>query len=137
MDISKIRRNVKAITEGEWVSNIPGAGELRLKVRGMTAPEVREFRSKLERSASAEDRHPDGTLRGDKSMEILAETLFEKVLLDWDGLTDDGNPVKYSPALAKEWLTNPEYEEFGDAVVWAAHSVDRLRIKKTEEIAGN
>lgn len=137
MDISKIRRNVKAITEGEWVGNIPGAGELRLKVRGMTAPEVREFRSKLERSAPSEDRHPDGTLRSGKSMEILAETLIEKVLLDWDGLTDDGNPVKYSPALAREWLTNPEYEEFGDAVVWAAHFVDRLRIKKTEEIAGN
>ena len=137
MDIAKIRRDLKTISEGKWVDNIPNAGALRLHVRGMDAPEVREYRSQLERAVSQEDRNEDGSIKGQKALEILGQTLHEKVLINWDGLTDNGNPVAYNPALAKAWLTNPEFEDFGNAVVWAAHSVDRSRIQTQQAVEGN
>lgn len=137
MDIKKIRKNLDAIAKGVWVDNIPNAGGLQLLVRGMNAPEVREFRASLERAAPPEHRRRDGSITQEHALSILSETLLEKVLLDWEGLKDDGNEVKYNKALAKEWLTNPEYEDFGDAVVWAANFVDRSRKTEEEAAKGN
>ena len=137
MDISKIRRNVSAISEGRWVENIPNAGDLRLLVRGMSAQQVRDYRAQLERAVSAEDRDRNGAIKSSKSMEILGLTLLNEVLLDWQNLRDNGNNVPYNPALAREWLTNPEYEAFGDAVVWAATFVDRMTATEEEAVVKN
>lgn len=125
MDISNIRRNVQVIDEGAWVGDIPNAGNLRLKVRGMNSRLVRDARESKERAVENSDRARDGTLTSSASMRVLGEVLHEAVLLDWENLTDGGNEVKFSQALAKEWLTNPAFEQFADAVVWAARYVDR------------
>lgn len=125
MDISNIRRNVQVIDDGAWVDDIPNAGNLRLKVRGMNSRLVRDTREVKERAVENSERARDGSLTSAASMRVLGEVLYEAVLLDWENLTDNGNEVKFNPALAKEWLTNPAFEQFADAVVWAARYVDR------------
>lgn len=137
MDIKSIKRDPKKIDDGQWVSDIPDMGDLRLKVRGMSAVTVRDTRSKLERAVPKEHRRRDGSLTAAAGMSVLGQTAFEAILQDWDGLTEDGKPIPYTRALAKEWLTNPEFEAFLDAVVWAANVVDRGQADLTEEVAEN
>lgn len=137
MDIKKIKRDSNKISEGVWVSDIPEAGDLRLKVRGMTSPLVQSLMSRKLRAVPKEDKGRDGSPKLEVVTRITSEVLFEAVLLDWDGLTEDGNPVKYSSALAKEWLTNPDYKEFADTVAWAARAVDAGEAEAVEAVEGN
>ena len=137
MDIKKIKKDSAKLAEGVWVKDIPDMGDLRLLVRGMSAPIVRDTRSRLERAVPAEERNRDGTLQSAAAMRIMGELALEAILLDWDGLSDDGKPVEYKKALAREWLTNPDYESFLDAVVWAARVVERDTTETQEAVAGN
>lgn len=137
MDITKIKKDLGAIDHGVWVDNIPNAGNLRLKVRGLTSSAARDHRSTLERAVAPEDRLDDGTFSTAISLEILGKVLADVVLIDWEGLTDDGREVPYNPALAREWCTNRAYETFADAVVWAARKVDGAREKTTEMVVKN
>lgn len=137
MDISKIKRDTNKISEGQWVSDIPEAGDLKVRVRGMSSPIVQSLMSRKLRSIAKVDKARDGSPKLEVATRITAEVIAEAVLLDWDGLTDDGNEVKYSKALATEWLTNPDYKEFADAVAWAARAVDAGDAEIVEAVEGN
>lgn len=137
MDIQSIKKDSAAIAEGQWVDNIPGMGDLRLKVRGSSANYVVAVRARKQRNAPNEDRAADGSLSVDATLRIETEVLHEAVLLDWDGLTDGGQPVKFDATLAKDWLTNPDFRDFADAVVWAASVVSRTTKAVKEKAAKN
>jgi hypothetical protein len=137
MDIQSIKKDSAAIAEGQWVENIPGMGDLTLKVRGSSANYVMAVRARKQRNAPNEDRAADGSLTVDATLRIETEVLYEAVLLDWGGLTDGGQPVKYDSALAKEWLTNPDFRDFADAVVWASGVVSRTTKAVKEKAAKN
>lgn len=141
MELNAIKRDVDAlalIDDGAWVSDIPELGGVRLKVRGLQSKVVASTYARKERAAPKEDRERDGkTLTRDASLRISREVLHEAILLDWDGFTDGGKPVKYSAQLAAGLCTDPQYKAFADGVAWAAGVVDAGNADKTEEIAGN
>lgn len=137
MDIGNIRRDVAKIEQGDWVDDIPGMGDLRLLVRGMSAPEVIAHQSALSRSAPAHKRNRDNSLTVEASTEIMALTIAEKVLLGWENLECDGEQVEFSVDLAKQFMTNAELSPFADAVVWAANVVDRSKAARAEDTSKN
>lgn len=137
MDIKDLKKNSSNIAAGVWVGDIPDMGSLRLLVRGLSSPAVSTARSLKERSVPRKGRLRDGTLKHTEALRISAEILYEVVLLDWDGITNDGKPVKFDKALAKEWLTDPDYQDFANATAWAAMLVDRGEAETTEDVAGN
>ena len=137
MEISTIKRNTASIEAGEWVGDIPNMDDVRLRVRGLSSPTVVAVRSRKERKVSRAGRERDGTLKPDVGLTVLGEVLFESVLLDWDGITQDGQPVPYNAELAKTWLTSRDYVGFADAVTWAAQYVDRSTAETKEAVAGN
>ncbi|MGB3834823.1 MAG: hypothetical protein WA975_23495 [Mesorhizobium sp.] len=125
MEISAFRRDSKVVEAGQWIGDIPGMGDLRLRVRGLSTPTAVAYRSRLERAVPRNKRDRDGSLKPEQSLEVFSQVLLEHVLFDWDGITQDGKPVPYSKDLAAEWLTNPDFRPFADAVAWAAGVVDR------------
>lgn len=137
MDINSIKRDAAAAAEGQWGSDIPGFGDARLKVRGQSAPKVIALLSRMQRAAPKADRNRDGSLKPEANIRIMGEVMHQVVLLDWDGLTDAGKALKYDAKLAKEWLTNPDFSAFADAVAWASAVVDRGDSDKAEDIAKN
>lgn len=137
VDISSLRRDSKVVAEGQWVEQIPNFGNARLRVRGLTSPKATELRARLNRQAPKSDRHRDGSLKHEANARVLAEVLHSAILLEWDGLTDGGQPVAYDADKAWEWLSNPDYRAFSDAVTWAAAIVDEGNAEATEELAGN
>lgn len=137
MDINDLKRDSAAASEGKWIADIPDLGNVRLRVRGLSSPKVIALRSRKERAVPRKERMRDGSLTPETAIRIGGEVLHEAVLLDWDGLTSDGKPVKYDPKLAADWCTNPDFQDFSNAVAWAAMVVDRGAADMTEDLAGN
>lgn len=137
MDIASIKRNSKLAEDGVWVDDIPGMPGLRLRVRGLSSPTAIATRSRLERGVARKDRNHDGTLKPKASREIAGKILFESVLLDWDGLANEGEPQPYDRAVAEELLVDPDYSHFADAVGYAASIVDNGFEGQKDEAAKN
>lgn len=125
MEVSGLKRDSSQVATGQWVDDIPNMGELRLLVRGLSCPQARTLRDRKERKVDRSNRDRDNTILPATRDRILSEVLHEVVLLDWEGITDNGEPVPYSKELAEKWLTDPDYTSFQDAVTWAALVVDR------------
>lgn len=137
MDIQDLRKDVAASTEGQWVDEIPGMGELRLRVRGENSPKVAALRARKLRAVPKNKRDRSGAPAFEEMMRVTSEVLHEAVLLDWDGLTNGGDPVAYDADLAKGWLSNPDFQQFADAVAWASQAVANGEAEAAEELAGN
>lgn len=137
MEISAIRRDAAAAAAGQWVNDIPGMGDLRLRVRGLSSPVVTALRDRKERKVPKNKRQRDGRLTPAASIEVISEVFHEVVLLDWDGLTDQGKVVPYDRELAKKWLSDPDFAQFTDAVAWAAGVVDRGTQDEAEDVGND
>lgn len=129
MELSSIRQNIKAIEAGAWVKDIPGLGDIALKVRGFSNADYARRSSELVAGlAPHEKRDPD------MQVKLARQLLLETVLIDWRGLADGGKPVPYSREQAEKLLTEPEYRDFADGVSWAAAVVGKIG---EEEVAAS
>lgn len=137
MDINSIKRDSASIEAGQWIGDIPGFGDVRFKVRGLTSPTAVALRSRKERKVPIEDRERDGSLKPQVAIRLMGEILHEACLLDWDGITSNGQPVPYDSEQAKAWLTDPDFMSFADAVAYAAGVVDRTRAGQTGALSKN
>lgn len=142
MDISKRKVDSAAIEQGGWVgkkhgSPLDGWGDLCLRVRGIDSTDFKAFQNREIAAVDANGRDDEGRIKPDVQAQITARTLLEVILIDWDHLTEDDKPLPYSQEQAKEFLTNPDYREFRDAVMQASVMVGRVRAKATEADAKN
>lgn len=136
MKLSDIEVDPVRIEQGEWVSDIPEMGELRLRVRGIGNADWRRIQSKLQDAVPRQHRVGNriDPVEQDRIVNIC---LQGACLLDWDGVEGDGEPLPYSKEMAAELLTNPKYRRFRDAVLWAATVVGEAVAAKVEEQAKN
>jgi hypothetical protein len=137
MDIQNLTRDIEGISAGQWVGDLPGCDDARVRVRGMTSPVVRTLRSRKERQAPKDDRERDGSLTDAARLRITREVLHEAVLLDWDGFTSGGQVLPYSADMAGKLLLDPKLERFADIVAYAANIVDNSTAEKVEVLAKN
>lgn len=137
MEIKDLFVSHKTVESGAWVGDIPDLGEVRLKVRGLRSPQYREALERETRKVPRKMQDSNGAPLLSERLRIASKLMHEVVLLDWDGLTNEGKPVPYDKALAKEWCTNPDYGHFAEAVAYAASKVDQGRADTEEEVAGN
>ena len=130
MEFNDLKTASDDLAEGEWVTDLPNIGDARLKVRSMSAPAVVRALGRAMRAASDDD----GNVSPDVVDQIDLKVIAEQVLLDWDGFTQDGEPVKHSPGLARVWL---ETDLFMTAVRVAAHRVQEKSNKRLAALAKN
>lgn len=137
MELSSFKRNSAAAAEGRWVDGIPRAPGLRLRVRGLSSPKAVACRRKKERQVEKKDRERGGGFKPEVEQRITREVLHETILLEWDGLKDDGQPIPYSEEMAGQLLLDPDFDEFAGVVTWAASVVDVDAEEVAEEQKGN
>lgn len=137
MEISSLKRNAAAAAEGRWVGDIPSMPGLRLRVRGLSSPAAVACRRKKERQVERKDRERGGGFKPEIEQRIAREVLHEAILLEWDGLTDEGAPVTFDADLAGQILLDPDFDAFAGAVTWAASVVDSDTVEDGDEQAGN
>lgn len=138
MKISNLKRDSKTVESGSWVGDLPGMGEMRLKVRGLTSRVFLEVQTKKQNSVPISSRKKNGAIETDEAVRIFSESLHEAILLDWDGIEgEDGKPIKYDAALAKSWLSDPDFYHFQEAVHTAATRLDNSKAEVVEAVSKN
>lgn len=123
MEIKSFKRDAKAAADGRWVDDIPNMPGVRLKVRGLSCFAATSLRRAKERAVPRDGRER-GAIKLAVEQRISREILHEAILLDWDGLTDNGEPFAYDFDAAGLMLKNPDYDIFAGAVSWAAGVAD-------------
>lgn len=137
MDINELILSdaaVEGIETGAWVTNIPGMPGLRLKVLGSSAKAHAKHHQKKIEELRKKSRKP---LDNDQMSDALKETLAEVTLVDWDGLTNEGEPVPFDRETAKKWITSRNGKKFADAVFWCSQKLDEDSKEYVEEITKN
>lgn len=125
MNLNNLRAAKARGEAGAWVENIPGCGDLRLKVRGFGCREHLRVNEDF-LAAIAEDQR--GEQLTPEQREALTIEAVQALLLDWEKLTgDDERPVPYSPETAARIIASPDFEAFRGAVVWASREIYRVR----------
>lgn len=126
---------LNAIEKGTWVGDFDGHPDLAFKVLG--------WQSKESRDANAKEQEAARIANGGKPLDkeqfaaCTRKVLADVILQDWRGLTDNGKPVKFDKAKAKEWLTSPNGERLAAIVLSAAQRVDANVYEYIEEASKN
>lgn len=137
MKMSELKIDTAKVEQGDWVDKIPEMQGLRLKVRGSNNKDWRRLQGRL-LDAVPRKKRVGGRLDPDEQDRITSTLLLSACLLDWDGLEgDDGQPLPYSKEKANEFLTDPQYGKFREAVVWAATVVAEQQETEREEDTKN
>lgn len=136
MKISERRIDLQKREQGAWVGDIPEWQGVRFKVRGVGNKDWARLEARLINAVPRQQRI--NGLEPKERDRINALLLSETSLMDWEGLEDDnGTPLPFSKELAVQYLTNPEYEPFRQAVMLAANIVADRDRGEVEAIAGN
>lgn len=137
MRISDVKVDSSRIEAGDWVDEVPGFPDVRIKARGTGNNDYRTLRSRLIREVPAADRI--GGLSDAAAERINIALLHQTILNDWEGFTEDDEktPIKYSKSLALEWLIDPDMRAFRDAVAFAGDVVASRRKVSGEQAVKN
>lgn len=134
--LSERKIDPKKREDGAWVKEIPEWDDLKLKTRGVGNKDWAKREQALIQ-AIPRARRMNG-LSPDDRARINGILLRDHGVTDWRGLEDDdGKPESYSKELANKYLTEPEYEPFRDAALWAATVVAERGLAEIEEDAKN
>jgi len=136
MKLSDHKIDLKKRDEGAWVKDIPDFMDLELKVRGSGNKDWARMEAKLI-GAVPRQRRANG-LEPEDRLRINSILVRETSLLDWRGIENGtGEPLPYSKEAATKYLTDPEYEAFVWACVWAANVVAQQGQDEIEQDAKN
>lgn len=140
MDINALKVDSTRSANGDWIGNIPGMGDLRLKVRGFSSPAYRAAVS-LEASKVPREKRMNGDIDGsilpDVMDKLTGRCMAALILMDWEGLNDGDTPMPFDPEKAIIFLTHPDYRYFRDAVIYAASAVEKIEANRTASVQGN
>lgn len=133
MKISNVKVDSARAEAGEWVKGIPEMEDLELKVRGAHSASARALRNKLIRGLPSKIRNDPNGIPLDALDAIEAKVNVEVILIDWRNLEEG----PYSKEKAEEYMTNPDYIFFKEAVNWASMRVGRQEAAAMDAELGN
>ena len=123
MKLASLKIDSSKLQQGAWVGDIPGLGDIRLRVRGIGNDDYRRRQAEL---TAALPRHMrKEPAEQDKVMNtLIVETLLE----DWEKVEgDDGKPLPFTADATLAILEDPDMRVFSDGVIWAAMAVSEAR----------
>ena len=143
MKLSSIRIDSARLEGGDWVENIPGLEDVRLRVRGIDNLDYRRLHGTLIDGVGKDEREENGRILPKVPDDIMVELLFKTVLLDWQNVEAEEStpeiPVMepYTHETGFRYLTDPDYRAFREGVAGAATQVAKRSAAKREADAGN
>lgn len=124
MKLSQLKVNAEAASQGRWVGELQGLGDIEFFVRGTNNVGYRRRMQALIRALPPKKRKK-GIVDPAEMDRIIGLCLLDHALLNWKNVTDDDDKeIPYSREQAEVYLTDPDYGAFRDGVLVAASSVD-------------
>lgn len=137
MDIGNLNKPAD-LNEGEWIDDIPDMEGVRFKVRSTNFKPFRTATAGLARRSGKKLNTDAGLMNFNVA---TGKPLAEHILLDWDGLTEGGEPLPFTREKALAILTADDDHGIGArfrrGVEWAGDQVADRIAEKAKEAAGN
>lgn len=136
MDLNVFKTDPEADVGGVWV-DIEFRGQTgRFKVARAGNPKFTRIFTKLRNSRLFQNEESDEAQKHHD--ESINRAMAEAILIDTgDEITNNGEPVKYTPELGYELFSNPEYTELKNQIAVAAGDFEQYAIVKLGGIEGN
>lgn len=122
-------------TDGLWV-DAPGIDGCQWRAKPLWNVEYRRLYARLVDAIPAKER-PEGKLDPAKEDEITGRCLAETVITGWAGFENGDEPIPYSIATAKQWMTEPRFVRIRRSAFAAAMIVEQQGRENLEADAGN
>lgn len=138
MDINQLvmsDEKAAVIEDGAWVGGFDEAPGVEFFVRGVSSDAVQQALAKAQ--IDARMKKNGEPLTPTELSSILSQVLAEVGLMDWRGLTDCGEPVKFDRELAKKWMTSRGGKRLALMVFDAARQIDDNAEKFIETVTKN
>lgn len=128
MKLKAIKVNSARADAGDWVGDLPGMDDLRLKVRGFSNADYQAILAK-EGAKVPRDQREDGRITGPilphVRDQLVVRAMVGAILLDWENLLDEEDkPIPFSKEMSEKLLSDPDFRLFRDAVNTAALRVE-------------
>ena len=128
MDLSKLKVDQKSAVDGVWV-DLDETSKIKIARYGNS-----HFKTRLREVLAPYKRMIDNeTLSDEKSDDLMMQVVAETILLDWKGMTMNGEEVEYSTAKAKELLIDPSLSEFRELTMSLSRDMQLFREQELEE----
>jgi len=125
MDLGKVFGTDKDFEEnGVWVDIGDGA---KIKVARISNSRAAKAMQKLQESNKVAEKFNSSAINDEAVIKIISET----VLLDWEGMTEDGENVQYSNENAFKMLS--KYNDFFTVVTELSGKMETFRKQDIEE----
>ena len=124
------KRDSTKATEGIWV---PVENGIRFKVASVTTA---GYVAAVERALKVcRPVSKKGVLDEERFVDLVQRATADFLLLDWENVDgEDGKPMRYTPDLGYQFLSDPDYRAIYDYVQIVAQDEGMFR---TEEIAAS
>lgn len=109
MDLREWRTDKDKRENGVWLEL---GGKAKVKVGYIKSERYRKIYGDLCREHRALLRTGDA----DAAENVLNMAIADGLILDWEGLTEDGKKLPYSQENARRIISDPEYKEFRDYI---------------------
>ena len=131
MDLAKtFRVDETKELDGVWVALGEGA---EVKIAKAMNPRFKDLiRAEMGRYKQAIQAQ---TLDDETAERVLISVMARTILLDWRGITEEGEEIPYTPEKAEEYLTN--YVDFRDFVTRNSEDQTHFRAKVRAVTVGN
>ena len=122
MDLNRYALDTDKANNGAWIK-IDGGGEVLI-----ARMHNRAFKQELKR-LQAPYVLPSGKLEIDQEVldELINKAMAKTILLNWRGITYQGEEFPYSAENSLKICTNPKFEQFKNLVVMLSSDLDNYR----------
>jgi len=134
MKLSSLKIDSAKLEAGAWVKDLPGCGDLAVKVRSYESRAARDARAKAT-SDILFDRRKAGLSAADQDA-VSAKVAAEALLIDVKNFTDDDG-VELTVDQARALLGDPDYAALLGAITWAASVMVEKGVAELAADVGN
>ena len=135
LELSSIAIDPALANKGAWFEYMGGRflvarqGQAHQEVLGLLYSQNADI-------ANAKDAEGKPTVEASaKLIEIYQQAFAQSCLLDWDGITENGEPLAYTPELGFKVLSNPRYQELTTKLEQFSLMHSNYRERVQEEVA--
>jgi hypothetical protein len=136
MDLDAFRANSEKEVNGVWTEIEFRGQKGKFLIARSGNPAFTRLYTKLKNQRVFAN--PDSQEAIDHDTDCLNRAFAEAILLDTgDEITNNGEPVKYTPELGYQLMTDPELTELKNQLAMKAGDFENYAVKRLDEIAKN
>jgi len=106
-------------------------GPIKFRIARANTP---GYRSAVRRIMKMHKRQiENGSLSDEQSDKITAQLMAEHILVDWEGLSNDGENFPYTKENAEAFLGDPQYAEIREWIMAQAQDLENFRSEEAKK----